>query len=194
VEAYTSGAWRVLGHDTWDDYCAERFGTGRLRLPRENKWGTVKSMRDAGLSLRAIEAATGEAKSSIARNTAGVPNGTPHKPAAGEDPAPSPTADRGAGVEPSEAPPAPTQRVQGTDGSSHPKSKPKPPPHPDDVFRGEALKAIDKTNHLLELPAEKVVLLADPQDRDDLARLARDLRTYADDLDKALHPGLKAVN
>lgn len=58
TEAYQSRAWSVLGYASWDDYCTREFGTARLKLPREDRISTVQSLRDAGLSLRAIAAAT----------------------------------------------------------------------------------------------------------------------------------------
>jgi hypothetical protein len=58
-EAYTSRAWAALGYDTWDSYCAAEFGTARLRLPREERQEVVASLRESGMSLRAISSATG---------------------------------------------------------------------------------------------------------------------------------------
>jgi hypothetical protein len=58
-EAYTSRTWAVLGYDTWDIYCNAEFGQARLRLPREERQGVVASMRESGMSLRAISSATG---------------------------------------------------------------------------------------------------------------------------------------
>lgn len=58
-EAYTSRAWGALGYETWDDYCNAEFGTARLRLPREERQEVVASLRENGLSLRAIASATG---------------------------------------------------------------------------------------------------------------------------------------
>jgi transposase-like protein len=63
-EAYTSRTWAVLGYDTWDAYCTAEFGNARLRLPREERQEVVASLRDSGLSVRAIASATG-----VARNT-----------------------------------------------------------------------------------------------------------------------------
>lgn len=63
-EAYTSRTWAVLGYDTWDAYCAEEFGGSRLRLPREERQEVVASLRESGLSVRAIASATG-----VDRNT-----------------------------------------------------------------------------------------------------------------------------
>lgn len=59
VEAYQSRSWAALGYPSWDDYCTREFGTSRLRLPREERAEQVASLRESGLSLRAISAATG---------------------------------------------------------------------------------------------------------------------------------------
>lgn len=63
-EAYLSRAWAALGYASWDEYCTREFGTSRLRLPREERQEVVASLRDSGLSTRAIAAAAG-----LARNT-----------------------------------------------------------------------------------------------------------------------------
>ncbi|TXS13392.1 hypothetical protein EAO71_35755, partial [Streptomyces sp. ms191] len=58
-EAYTTRAWAALGYGTWDAYCNAEFGTARLRLPRKERQEVVASLRDSGLSTRAIASATG---------------------------------------------------------------------------------------------------------------------------------------
>lgn len=76
TEAYTSRAWAALGYSSWDDYCTREFGTSRLRLPREDRTETVGSLRDAGLSIPAIAAATGLGYGTVQRAlTAPCPNG-----------------------------------------------------------------------------------------------------------------------
>jgi hypothetical protein len=57
--AYTERAWSALGYASWDDYCTREFGTSRLRLPREERAEVVSSLRESGLSIRAIASATG---------------------------------------------------------------------------------------------------------------------------------------
>lgn len=64
-EAYTSRTWAVLGYDTWDAYCTTEFGETRLKLPREERQGVVASLRDSGLSVRAIASATGADRNTI---------------------------------------------------------------------------------------------------------------------------------
>lgn len=43
------------------------FGTSRLRLPREERAEVVASLRESGLSIRAIAAATGDSRETIRR-------------------------------------------------------------------------------------------------------------------------------
>lgn len=94
MRAYETRAWSALGYQTWDEYCTREFGSSRLRLPREERQEIVASLRDAGLSTRAIAAATGVSKTTVADELAGVQNRTPA--------------------------PTPTPRVNGTDGKTYP--------------------------------------------------------------------------
>lgn len=77
-EAYTSRAWAALGYGSWDEYCTREFGTARLRLPREERQEVVASMRENGLSTRAIASATGLSQSTVIRETqSGESNDSP---------------------------------------------------------------------------------------------------------------------
>jgi transcriptional regulator with XRE-family HTH domain len=71
TEAYQSRAWSALGYGSWDDYCTREFGTSRLRLPREDRAETVQSLREAGLSIRAIAAVTGDSFGTVQAVIAG---------------------------------------------------------------------------------------------------------------------------
>lgn len=64
-EAYTSRTWAVLGYSTWDAYCTAEFGETRLKLPREERQEVVASLRESGLSNRAIASATGVSEGSV---------------------------------------------------------------------------------------------------------------------------------
>ena len=76
--AYVERAWAVLGYDGWDDYCTREFGTSRLRLPREERAEVVASLRESGLSTRAIAAATGLSQKTVSREVAaGESNDSP---------------------------------------------------------------------------------------------------------------------
>jgi hypothetical protein len=83
-QAYTQRAWSALGYESWDDYCIREFGTSRLRLPRELRSEVVASLRESGLSLRAIAAATGishtEARRSLDTGVTNVPPEPDAKP------------------------------------------------------------------------------------------------------------------
>lgn len=59
TRAYTERAWEALNYPSWDDYCSNEFGSTRLRLPREEREAVVASLRDQGLSIRAIASAAG---------------------------------------------------------------------------------------------------------------------------------------
>ena len=64
-DAYRERAWAALGYGSWDEYVAEEFGSHRVRLPREERREVVGSLRDAGMSVRAIAAATGTSKNTV---------------------------------------------------------------------------------------------------------------------------------
>jgi len=51
---------------------AEEFGTSRLRLPREERQEVVASLRESGLSTRAIASATGIADQTVRADLAQV--------------------------------------------------------------------------------------------------------------------------
>ncbi|WP_104182881.1 hypothetical protein [Mycobacterium avium] len=81
ARAYHGRADVALGYESWDAYCIKEFGTARLRIPREERPEMVTSLRQAGLSYRAIEAATGLSRSTAERAAkARVPNETPAAP------------------------------------------------------------------------------------------------------------------
>jgi transposase-like protein len=111
-EAYTSRAWAALGYESWDHYTAEEFGTNRLRLPREERREVVGSLREAGLSVRAIAAATGDSRDTVHKDLAAVRNLTPD-PEPDDEPAPEPapiTGTDGKTYSPKPAAPAKPQR------------------------------------------------------------------------------------
>lgn len=80
--AYRGRAWQALGFGSWDEYVTREFGNLHLRPPLEYRQDVVLSLREAGMSARAIASATQLSKSTVHRElgaTAGrdVPNGTP---------------------------------------------------------------------------------------------------------------------
>lgn len=76
TRAYTERAWDALGYTSWDDYCTREFGQSRLRLPREERAEIVSSLRESGLSIRAIASATGIGRGTVERELLPVPTGT----------------------------------------------------------------------------------------------------------------------
>lgn len=52
--AYKGQAWSVLGYASWDEYCTREFGSQRIAIPREERQEIVSSLRESGLSIRAI--------------------------------------------------------------------------------------------------------------------------------------------
>jgi transposase-like protein len=68
TEAYQSGAHLSLGYSSWDEYVLREFGTSRLRLPREERQEVVGSMRDSGMSIRAIASAVGMNHQTVAND------------------------------------------------------------------------------------------------------------------------------
>lgn len=81
VKAFDGRVWESLGYESWDAYCDAEFDGARLKLPREERREVVASLREAGMSTRAIAAATGMHHSTVADDvTAGVGNPTPQPP------------------------------------------------------------------------------------------------------------------
>jgi len=79
--AYHGRAWVALAYDSWDDYCECEFDGSRIRIPREQRQEVVSSLRDEGLSLRAIAAATGTSYGTVqAEDRAGDQNRSPAVP------------------------------------------------------------------------------------------------------------------
>jgi orotate phosphoribosyltransferase-like protein len=68
TQAYEGRAWQVLGYGSWDDYCAREFAGARIRLPLEDRQDVVASLRDAGLSHRAIAAAVGISRPTVIKD------------------------------------------------------------------------------------------------------------------------------
>ncbi|SLC06344.1 Uncharacterised protein [Mycobacteroides abscessus subsp. massiliense] len=73
AKAYTQRAWAVLGYPTWDVYCEREFASTWFKLPRETRAEVVVSLRDSGLSTRAIAAATGVSQSTVQRELPAPP-------------------------------------------------------------------------------------------------------------------------
>lgn len=77
--AYRGRAWVALGYASWDQYVTREFGNLHLRPPREKRQEVVRSLSEAGMSIRSISSATQLGATTVrrARGRSGVPNGTP---------------------------------------------------------------------------------------------------------------------
>ncbi|MES5383899.1 helix-turn-helix domain-containing protein [Mycolicibacterium conceptionense] len=172
-QAYTERAWDALGYSSWDDYCTREFGTSRLRLPREERAEVVSSLRESGLSLRAIASATGDSVTTVRRELAGVPNGTPAdlEPVASEQelpPLPENYMSLNSGdhfredaqeewePEPAAEQPVAPKPITGTDGKTY---NPKPAA-PQTPKRKPLPEAFDRAKQELRTAVERVVRLS----------------------------------
>lgn len=90
VEAYTSRAWTSLGYDSWDDYTRTEFDGVRIALPREDRREVIGSLRDAGLSTRAIASAIVVNDKTVRNDLAGAEYSAPVIGADGKQYAPKP--------------------------------------------------------------------------------------------------------
>lgn len=71
IQAYQRRAWVALGYDAWDEYTRTEFGTDRIKLPASKRLEVVASMREAGMSTRAIASATGTNRETIRQTVSG---------------------------------------------------------------------------------------------------------------------------
>lgn len=74
-QAYRGRVWIALGYSSWETYCEAEFST--VAIPRAERGAVVAAMRSAGMSTRAIAAATGLGVGTVHRELSGVPDGTP---------------------------------------------------------------------------------------------------------------------
>ncbi|QLY33288.1 hypothetical protein H0264_14550 [Nocardia huaxiensis] len=70
-QAYLTRVWVALDYRSWDDYCAAEFDRARIRVPREERSEVVASLREIGMSTRAIAAATGLSQPTVSRELSG---------------------------------------------------------------------------------------------------------------------------
>lgn len=77
TEAWHNRVHLVLGYTSWDDYLTREFGTMRLQVPREDRREVVGSMHDAGMSNRAIAAATRISEPTVRREISGASDDAP---------------------------------------------------------------------------------------------------------------------
>ena len=80
VQAWEGRVWEPLGFETWDAWIDANFRGLQLRPPREQRDEVIQSMREAGMSMRAISQATDLSYSTVQRVApAGDPNGSPEE-------------------------------------------------------------------------------------------------------------------
>ena len=142
VRAYQTGAHLALGYKSWDDYTTREFGTARLRLPKEERQEVVSSLRDSGLSIRAIASATGINRETVAKELQMAGNQPPAKPLARTT------------VQPNFKP----GTVKGTDGKTYPSKADKPKTTPS---RKPLTDAVDSAGWELRRSAERVQRLSE---------------------------------
>lgn len=85
IKAYRGRAWLALGYSSWDQYLDAELGDIRVQLPREARREVVASLSEAGMSTRAIAAATGVNFATVSRDLTGVANATPDPSPSGDD-------------------------------------------------------------------------------------------------------------
>jgi DNA-binding CsgD family transcriptional regulator len=72
VRAYEGRAWVVLGHDSWEAYCAAEFSDSRLWQSVAQRQAATLRLREAGLSERAVAAVLGVGKGTVGRDVESV--------------------------------------------------------------------------------------------------------------------------
>ncbi|QXJ19650.1 hypothetical protein AGRA3207_000213 [Actinomadura graeca] len=77
IRVYRGDAWRVLGYRTWRAYCDNEFKASLLWVPRSQRPGVVLWLAGEGMSTRAIAAAIGVGRTTIARVLSGSEPSTP---------------------------------------------------------------------------------------------------------------------
>lgn len=75
IRAVKGRAWIALGYGSWDEMCEAEFDGAVIRLPREDRREAVASLREAGLSTRAIGSALGISNQTVGRDLSTAPNG-----------------------------------------------------------------------------------------------------------------------
>lgn len=74
VDAFRGRAWTALGYPSWDAYCQGEFGALSLQPPREERQHVILSLREAGMSVRAISSSVDLSKDTVARELRGLTN------------------------------------------------------------------------------------------------------------------------
>lgn len=74
VRAFFGRVWVAMDYGSWDEYVQGEYKSAPLALPREDRRIQVASLRQQGLSLRAIGAVTGVSEATVHDDLATVQN------------------------------------------------------------------------------------------------------------------------
>jgi hypothetical protein len=79
ADSYTKRDWSVLGYRSWPQMCDAEFSSAKIRLSDKDRANLVTALRNAGMSYRAVAAATGVSKDTVGRDLVRVADETPHE-------------------------------------------------------------------------------------------------------------------
>lgn len=68
LRAWEGHAWEALKYASWQDYCKAEFDAEHLALPRSERGTVVARLSAAGMSTRAIAAATNVSREQVRRD------------------------------------------------------------------------------------------------------------------------------
>lgn len=150
--AYRGRAWAALGYGSWDEYVTREFGNLHLRPPLEERQNVVLSLREAGMSTRAIVAATQLSKGTVQRELDAAPT------------APNGAVDT-----------APATEIVGVNGKTYqPTQQRRTPAENAEAFHDEGAEVLEgqsSIDELLDRPASEAgVELLDLSSRDEQER------------------------
>lgn len=158
-KAYLGRIWLALDCKSWDEYLDKHYEGLALALPREKKKEAVQSLAAAGMSSRAIAAATGVSQSTAARQSAKVTDPAPKSPESNDSP------DNVIDIDPkdiTEIKDGDEQRRLGADGKSYPASM--PPREPVTVEIVSAAKSIAKDMDVVRIRLDSLFSREDYED------------------------------
>jgi hypothetical protein len=169
--AYSGRVWIALDYSSWDAYCTAELDTDRVRIPRGERGDVIAHLRSAGMSVRAIAAATGTSVGTVARSVGSpVPSGTPAA-ANGDRDVPMPA------------------KTIGTDGKTYVSSAPRPQrrnPLPDQYQRAvweleKAVRRMEKLHQDDRLPSHRTTFAETFGGH--ITRIVNDLAEMRDELE-----------
>jgi transposase-like protein len=208
ADLFRGRAWLALGYASWDDLCVAEFDGARIRLPREDRREIVGSLREAGLSVRAIAAATGVAPATVHDDLSGVQNRTPGttgtdgKRYPASRPAPPPEPPDVPAAAPTAAPPGPPAPAP-VDSSGAGAPEPEPSPALTDWLAGSQelkdagyvhsfMKLLARASELSSFDAERLGLILDSTEADSMERFAATATRFAERMRRA-RAGLRVI-